>query len=98
MLRFIPIAVINQPRLLASHPVFPAACPITRASGAGPNSLGAMLKHFHSDFDYVVVTPGLVLSEHSAAAEARRARIIAIEQGFSDAVIMTRTNAGWEPL
>jgi hypothetical protein len=57
-----------------------------------------MLKDFRSDFNYLVVVPGLVLSEHSSVGEARRGRTTAIEEGFSDVTIMTRATEGWEPL
>jgi hypothetical protein len=58
---------------------------------------GPMLENFESAFNYLVVTPGLVLSEHPTIGEARRARNAAITEGFSEVIIMTRTAKGWEP-
>ena len=55
-----------------------------------------LLEHVESSFDYLVIAPGLILSEHSSIADARRARIAAIGEGFSDVIILKRTPKGWE--
>ena len=49
-----------------------------------------------SSFDFMVITPGLILSEHSSLADARRGQTAAVEQGFSEAAIFKRTENGWQ--
>ena len=46
---------------------------------------------------YVVLAPGVILSEHSTLAEARRARGKAVKEGFVDAVVLKRTEQGLRP-
>jgi hypothetical protein len=53
------------------------------------------LDDVQSSFEYMVLTPGIILSEHSTLADARRAQTAAIEQGFSEPAIFKRTPAGW---
>ena len=46
--------------------------------------------------NFVVVVPGLILSQHQQLKTALRAKAKAISEGFTDAVIMQRNGDGWK--
>jgi hypothetical protein len=55
-----------------------------------------MFESVDTKSDYVIVVPGLILSEHSSVAEARRGRSAAVAEGFVEVSIMRRTPDGWK--
>ena len=57
-----------------------------------------MFESIDTKFDYMVVSPGLILSEHSSVADARRARTAALAEGFVEVSILGRTPKGWKAL
>jgi hypothetical protein len=57
-----------------------------------------MFESVDTKFDYVLTTPGLILSEHSSVADARRARNAAVVEGFLEVSILRRRPDGWKPL
>jgi hypothetical protein len=56
-----------------------------------------LLEYVQSSSDYLVISEGVVLSEHSSVADARRGRTNAKSEGFAEAVIFKRTPNGWQP-
>ena len=49
-----------------------------------------------SSHAFLVVVPGVVLSEHDTLAEARTAKAKAVKQGYEQPVILKRTPKGWQ--
>jgi len=56
------------------------------------------LDFVQSSSEYLIIVPGIILSEHSNVADARRGQSDAAHEGFAEAVIFKRTPNGWAPI
>jgi hypothetical protein len=55
-----------------------------------------MLSDVRRPFNYVVIVPGVILSQHQLLKAAFRGQAKAVSEGFTEAIIMERTPDGWK--